>query len=253
MPNPPHPGDAPQPSPRSRPRTPIVTCEHGDREVPEAYAERAAEHREAFAGHRAWDPGARELANALARRLRAPVFVATVSRLLVDLNRSPDNPERFSEVTSGLAQDERDALMEDHYYPYRHGVETAVSSALAAGTTAIHLSVHTFTPTWEGEERDVDVGLLFDPDRPLETELCLRWQEELMERAPELRVRFNEPYSGVADGFTSHLRKRHPPDHYLGVELEVSQRFPDGDAERWQELQTLLCDTAQAALAEDGR
>jgi hypothetical protein len=48
-------------------------------------------------------------------------------------------------------------------------------------------------------------------------------------------VRRNRPYRGAADGLTTHLRRKLGP-RYLGIELEVSQRFfaadgsPRGDA-----------------------
>jgi len=37
-------------------------------------------------------------------------------------------------------------------------------------------------------------------------------------------VRFNYPYLGKADGFTTYLRKQFPAN-YMGIELEVNQAF----------------------------
>lgn len=39
-----------------------------------------------------------------------------------------------------------------------------------------------------------------------------------------MNVRFNYPYLGKADGFTTHLRKKFK-DNYIGIELEVNQKF----------------------------
>jgi len=228
----------------------VVTCEHGGCEVPERYRSLFAGREELLASHRGWDPGSRELAEALARRLRAPLFVATVSRLLVELNRSPDHPELLSELSRGLSSGARDELLGEHYFPYRHAVEIAVAELAARPPTAppcLHLSVHTFAPTWEGRPRDVDVGLLFDPDRRPELAFCRALRDDLARRRPRLAIRFNEPYLGIDDGLTTHLRRRFAADRYLGIELEVNQRFPLGDGAAWAALGGELVESCAAA------
>jgi hypothetical protein len=37
-------------------------------------------------------------------------------------------------------------------------------------------------------------------------------------------VRFNYPYLGKADGFTTFMRKQFPKN-YIGIEIEVNQKF----------------------------
>ncbi len=230
----------------------VVTCEHGGRDVPADYEALFAGREALLAGHRGWDPGARELAAALARRLGCPRFVATTTRLLVDLNRSPESPEVFSEVTRELPAGVREALLAEHHRPYRAAVEAAVAERAAAGR-CLHLSVHTFTPVWEGRRREVEVGLLFDPARAAEAALCRRLRDDLAARRCDLRVRFNEPYLGVDDGLTTHLRGRFPDDRYLGVELEVNQRFPLGEAAAWETLVADLADACAAVAAAPAR
>ena len=110
------------------------------------------------------------------------------------------------------------------------------------------LSVHSFTPRFQGVTRDVDVGLLYDPRRPAERALCTEWIALLRARAPELRLRRNQPYRGDSDGLTTHLRGVLGA-RYLGVELEVSQRFPAGAAARWRALRRLLTSTLADLLA----
>lgn len=232
----------------------VVTCEHGGRGVPEAYRPLFAGREELLAGHRGWDPGSRELAQSLAERLRAPLFLATVTRLLVELNRSPDHPQLFSELSRGLSEDERHGLLREHYHPHRHGVESAVAERVAAGgPPCLHLSVHTFAALWEGRPRDVDVGLLFDPDRPPELAFCTALRDELERRLPRRlphpTVRFNEPYLGIDDGLTTHLRRRFAADRYLGIELEVNQRFPLADPAAWPAMCGELAESCAAAVA----
>ena len=38
-------------------------------------------------------------------------------------------------------------------------------------------------------------------------------------------VLYNCPYNGADDGLTTYLRNKYSPDAYLGIELEISQRF----------------------------
>ncbi|MGZ5244731.1 MAG: N-formylglutamate amidohydrolase, partial [Bacteroidia bacterium] len=56
--------------------------------------------------------------------------------------------------------------------------------------------------------------------------------------APELTVKFNYPYLGTDDGFTTHLRKLFPDEKYAGVEIEINQKYPLGsDDKAWKKLQ----------------
>lgn len=213
------------------------------------------EARQALASHRGWDPGSLDLGRELAARLGCPLHAATVTRLLVDLNRSADNPEMWSEFSRGLPAEERRRLLAACWRPHREAVEAAVAEAVEAAATAgageavLHLSVHSFTPLWQGRRREVDVGLLFDPARRPEAAWCRRLRSEIDRRLPRLAVRDNEPYLGVADGLTTHLRRRFAAPHYLGIELEVSQRLVAGAG--WQALRRALAE-AVAACVETG-
>jgi predicted N-formylglutamate amidohydrolase len=208
-----------------------------------------AGHEELLQSHRGWDRGALEMAHHVARRLRAPLFAAETTRLLVDLNRSVDHPEVFSELTRHLLPEDRDGLLEMYYFPYRHGVETDVAARVAGGEAVVHLSVHTFTPTWESRRRDVDVGVLFDPDHGPEAELSARLRREIEQRLPDLRVRDNEPYLGVADGFTSYLRRRFAARSYMGIELEVSTGVVDERGTTWGCMGEHLAEATATTLA----
>lgn len=35
----------------------------------------------------------------------------------------------------------------------------------------------------------------------------------------------NVPYNGADDGFTTYLREQFPADKYLGIEIEVNQKY----------------------------
>ena len=214
----------------------IVTCEHGGNRVPAPYRSLFAGHAPLLDTHRGYDPGALIMAKELARALHAPLVTSTISRLLIDLNRSIGHPQLFSAASRGVPSTLRARIVEQHYLPYRARVEELVSRSVSRGRRVIHISSHSFTPVLDGNVRRADVGLLYHPGRSGEVKLCARWKASLATVAPELRVRRNYPYAGKGDGLTSYLRKRFSPAAYVGIELEVNQRIVHAAGRRWRAL-----------------
>ena len=229
----------------------IITCEHGGNRIPATYRRLFRDQRRLLDSHRGYDPGALLMANDLASACRAPLVTSTISRLLIDLNRSPGHPQLFSVAIRGASAALRATIVEQHYLPYRAEVERLVGQAVSRRRRVIHISSHSFTPELNGRVRNADVGLLYDPGRRGETELCARWQASLAELAPALRVRRNYPYAGKGDGLTSYLRKQFSPAVYAGIELEVNQGIVFAAGRRWTKLRRVLIDTLRAAHTGD--
>lgn len=230
----------------------LITCEHGGCRLPRGYQRLFSAHRKLLATHRGYDIGALPLAQRLARRLKAPLIYSQVTRLLVDLNRSIGHRALFSNITRNLPGRDRSAILARYYEPYRVRVEEAIRAATGRHQTVFHLSVHTFTPMLEGMVRRADVGLLYDPGRSGEVALCRRWRKGLQQADGELRIRANYPYRGTADGLTTYLRTRFSAARYLGIELEVNQRFPLHGQRPWIRLQRLLGDSLARVLSVSG-
>ena len=229
----------------------LVTCEHGGNRIPAEFRSLFRGHAPLLQTHRGYDPGALLMARELSRALRAPLAISTVSRLLIDLNRSIGHPQLFSAMTRGAPPQARRSIIDEHYLPYRGQVEQLVARAVSRGRRVIHVSSHSFTPELHGKVRRADVGLLYDPRRRGEARLCARWKAALADLAPELRVRRNYPYAGKGDGLTSYLRRRFPPAAYVGVEIEVNQRIVFAAGRRWSALRRLLVDTLHGALSNE--
>lgn len=202
----------------------MISCEHGGNQVPEQYQELFEGADEALQSHRGWDPGALDIAAQLAERLPAHLFFETTTRLLIEMNRSLDNPALFSAFSNELDDAGKAKLIAEYHHPYWQSIENKI---LELDTCVLHLSVHSFTPVWEGVSRAVDIGLLFDPERSRELEYCIQLKLELALRLPGFNIRFNEPYKGTDDGLTTTLRKKFPGNEYLGIELEINQKFVD--------------------------
>ena len=201
----------------------ILTCEHAGNEIPEPYGDLFSGAGEVLETHRGFDPGARDLFQHLSG---LAVFSQEymISRLLVEPNRSLGHQQLFSEFTAPLEESQKGEILEQFYLPYREYIESLINNFVREGDEILHISVHSFTPILDGKVRNADIGLLFDPSRKAEKDFCERLKENILQEDKNLNVRFNYPYLGIDDGFTTYLRQIFP-QHYLGIELEVNQKF----------------------------
>lgn len=224
----------------------VLTCEHGGNRVPAAYRDLFAGGSADLESHRGWDPGTRQLAEEFGRKLPAPLVVAKVTRLLVDLNRSTHHRQVFSEYTRSLPEEQREHILSNYYLPHRKQVVDTIQGCIDTFGCALHVGIHSFTPELNGVVRNADVGLLYDPQRSSEQEFCNCWSKKLCNIWPELRVRRNYPYRGAADGLTTTLRKTFPTNAYLGIELEINQSILKQP--RWKRLRAALLISLQESL-----
>jgi predicted N-formylglutamate amidohydrolase len=226
----------------------LITCEHGGNRIPSRYRHLFAGLAALLSTHRGYDAGALALAREMAKALDAPLFASTTSRLLVDLNRSVGHSRLYSEATRNAPATVRSELLENYYRPHRNKVEADIAAAVARGSRVIHIASHSFTPELDGAVRNADIGLLYDPARPGEAELCRRWQAQLKVMAPELKVRRNYPYTGKSDGLAAYLRRRFPDDIYLGIELEINQKHALNGGRRWRDLRGRVIEALRQAM-----
>ena len=227
----------------------VVTCEHGGNHIPALYRALFGDLQAALASHRGFDPGALEMAEDLARAFGAPLVSSTVSRLLVDLNRSVGHPRLHAGPVRSLGEGQKAEILARFYRPYRSRAEQAIRTAIAEHGAVLHLSSHSFTPELDGKRRTADIGLLYDPRRPGEAALCERWKAALGARLPALNIRRNYPYAGKGDGLTAWLRQRLSPESYVGVELEVNQQHILGTGSHWPALREAIVTALRDALA----
>ncbi|PRX49825.1 N-formylglutamate amidohydrolase [Salegentibacter salegens] len=201
----------------------VLTCEHAFNRIPKEYNDLFLNAEDTLNSHRGYDPGALDLFKELKVLADFKEFQQT-GRLLVEVNRSKGHPNLFSEFTGKISLQEKTEILENYYFPYRNSIEKAISAFIREGEKVLHFSVHTFTPELNGIIRNTEIGLLYDPARPREKEFSKKFKQNLKNQNPELKIRFNYPYLGRADGFTTYLRKKFP-DNYIGIELEVNQKF----------------------------
>ncbi len=181
----------------------LVLCEHASAAFPARFGTLGLSEA-ARISHAAWDPGALELARSLAGHLGAPLVHAGVSRLLYDCNRPPDAPGAMaaqSEVftvpgNAYLDARARAVRVEQIYKPFIAEVARVLD---VTGARAL-VTMHTFTPVYNGVRRAVEIGVLHDSD----TRLADAMLQAAGADAP-YDIRRNQPY-GPEDGVTHSLK-----------------------------------------------
>jgi predicted N-formylglutamate amidohydrolase len=197
----------------------VMSCEHASERMPPGYAWPDAD-RWLAGTHWAFDLGAADLARELATSVRASLVLSRYTRLLVDPNRSEDSPSLIRTVAEGQAvqlnahvtDTERMRRIETMHRPFHAALDHAVSLSSAP----ILFSIHTFTPLYEGQKRELEIGVLFDEEEALAVELNDFLAQE------NLHTALNEPYSG-REGLI-YSADRHAKKHgRRPLELEVRQ------------------------------
>jgi predicted N-formylglutamate amidohydrolase len=219
----------------------IITCEHGGKQIPKHYRYLFYHAADLLSSHKGWDIGALQIAKRIAS-LSDYFFYSEISRLLVELNRSLHHPKLFSTFTKSLSKEQKALLLARYYFPYRNKIADAIADEISRSNKVLHLSIHSFAPVINQKERHVDIGLLFDTQRMLEKSFCSQWKVTMLAINHRLKVRFNNPYLGKADGLITFLRRQFKVDDYLGIELEVNQKYLQ-DSRSLKKMQSVVYDS----------
>ena len=200
----------------------VFTCEHATRLLPEWRA--MPDDVPYLEEHWGWDIGAADLTRALIELTSSCGVLSRFSRLVCDPNRRPDQKSFIVEEVDGYRLDfnrdldaaERRRRRERYFDPYHAAVDRIIRQRKALGTPVRLCAIHSFTPTYLGRARPMEVGVLFDAH-----ELhAWRLEGALIEEGFEAAL--NAPYSGK-DGMT-YSAERHGGQHDLvHLELEVRQ------------------------------
>ncbi|MBM6596745.1 N-formylglutamate amidohydrolase [Microvirga pudoricolor] len=226
-------------------RSPVLLiCEHASNHLPPRYGTLGLGPAE-LESHIAWDPGALEVARHLSRLLGAPLIHATVSRLVLDLNREPTAPDSIwtlSEKTAipaneNLDPQERAFRVREVYDAFHGAVDAFVEARMARGLLASVVSVHSFTPVYRDVPRPWQIGLIFDADASFAQRV-----EAGLARDPALVIGMNQPYSPADRVF--HTLERHAVRRGLvPLMIEIRNdliRTEDGQASWANRLAPLL-------------
>lgn len=206
-------------------RSPLVlTCEHGGYAVPVSLQAKAPA-KEDMARHIAFDPGAADIAHALASRLDAALAVQPFSRLVIDCNRPRNAPDLASSESDGSVipfnQNLDDDALEARWQAIHQPFHRAVTGLIAARSRPVLLAVHSFTRQLQGQPpRTMAIGLLARQDKTFARML----RDALLAIEADLKVVFDAPYQIEDDSdytIPTHAEPRRLPHLLLEIRNDL--------------------------------
>lgn len=206
------------------PKAPLVLlCEHASNEVPPPLLTSDADHPW-LQTHWAWDIGTATVIKTVSEQLGCPGVLSNYSRLVCDPNRAPIDDTFIRREVEGhtlsfnnhLDENEIKRRVETHYRPYHQAVDAMIRDRLLADSSFLIFSIHSFTPNYMGQKRDMEVGVLFDTYEKEATILYDGFKEKGFD------VRLNEPWSG-ANGMMFSPHKHGTAHNLVNLELEMRQ------------------------------
>ncbi|MBL4615513.1 MAG: N-formylglutamate amidohydrolase [Magnetovibrio sp.] len=200
----------------------VFVCEHASNFIPNEFTKLGLSE-DALKSHIAWDPGAFAVAKILSAMFDAPLVAPVVSRLVYDCNRPaqvqscvPVKSENYDIPGNiGLSDADRQKRAELFYQPYRKALVNTIEAAQAAERSPAIVTIHSFTPVYQGQQRDLDLGILHDTDTRLADQFLT-----LIEDEGQLTARRNDPY-GPQDGVTYTLAEHAVPRGLLNTMIEI--------------------------------
>ncbi len=225
----------------------LLLCDHASSHVPDDVD--LGIDPALFGKHIAVDIGAAPLTRALAAALDAPAILATVSRLVIDLNREVGHgglvPERSDGHTIfGNVDLDPAARIARFYRPYHATIEAEIDR----WRPIVIVAVHSFTPALEtgGEARPWDVGILSNHDRRA-ADIALP-----LLAAQGFTVGDNQPYSGQVLNATLNRHAEGNGIASLSLEIRNDQIGDPAGVARWSEILAPVIATVRNRLASEG-
>lgn len=179
----------------------MISCDHASNAVPPCIGGGSLGMPEAdMQRHIAYDVGAAGVTRALADALGAPAVLSGFSRMVIDPNRSLDDPTLLMKLYDGSVIPanahadtfEKARRVDAFYTPYH----TAYADLAARQDDTVIVAMHSFTPQLNGRPpRPWHIGILYGSDDRLSKPLI-----ELLKQESGLCVGDNEPYTGHLPG-----------------------------------------------------
>lgn len=212
----------------------LIVGDHAGRAVPRALKGLGLPP-DALDLHIAWDIGVAGLGKLLADKLDACFISQTYSRLVIDCNRSPEDASSIAARSdgvdipgnAGLVAADRLARLHAIHTPYHDAISAELERRAGRGAPTVLVSLHSFTPVFQGFQRPWRVGVLHRGD----SALSFRMLNLLTSEFGDL-VGDNEPYRFDDTDYTVPLHADPRGLDYL--ELEVRQDLiadPEGQGD----------------------
>lgn len=175
----------------------FLTADHAGRAMPQRLGRLGLSENE-LGRHIAWDIGIAGVTERLSQAVDATAVLQTYSRLVIDCNRQPHWPSAvptLSELTAipgnhDISAAECEAREREIFLPYHLAIADLLDRRAAAERRTVLVAMHSFTPVFKGERRDMAVGVLYNRDARL-AQIML----DLLRAEGDLVVGDNAPYA----------------------------------------------------------
>jgi predicted N-formylglutamate amidohydrolase len=228
----------------------LVVCDHASNHVPEEID--LGIDAALLSQHIAYDIGVTGVATFLVELSGCAAFLATNSRLVVDLNRYPQDASVIPLSSDGidirgnhLDQAGRDTRLERFFSPYHAKLE----DVLHHHPPALILSVHSFTPRLESDplgERPWEVGVLYNEHETASNFAIGRLEGEGLIVGDQL------PYSGKLLNATMNRHAEANEIPYVGIEIRQDLIGDSAGQERFAAILAEMAQYVVERLASDG-
>ena len=207
----------------------LLVCDHASNRFPRSLGTMGLDYLDRVS-HVALDIGASAVAEALADNLGATTVLCQYSRLIVDCNRNLIDESAFLNYGDGveipgnhsLQNHEKERRASEIYWPYHNAIKDQIVRLKKYGIKPVVISIHSFTPVINGEDRKWEIGVLWDKDS-VTAEIFLT---RLVEAG--YLVGDNEPYSGKdPEDFTIDYHAESTGLPHVGI--EISQNLINHD------------------------
>jgi predicted N-formylglutamate amidohydrolase len=231
----------------------LLTADHAGRAVPRCLGDLGVLADE-WERHIAWDIGIAAVTELLSASLDAAAVLQNYSRLVIDCNRRPDwdsSIPTISEHTAipgnrDISNAGREARRREIFDPYHQRITALLDRRRAAGRRTVLVAMHSFTPVFKGETRNIEIGVLYNCDIRLAAILL-----DLLREEGDLIVGDNAPYA-ITDTSDYTVPVHGEARGLPHVEVEIRQDLiadPSGQ-DAWATRLARLLPVAHARLRE---
>jgi predicted N-formylglutamate amidohydrolase len=209
----------------------LIVADHAGKHLPRRLRQlglSAAERR----SHIAWDIGIGAVCALMGAALDAVVIRQNYSRLVIDCNRRPGSGQSIVDLSertpvpgnAGLGESHKRDRVREIFRPYHDRIAAELDLRRVSGRPTALISMHSFTPVFEGVARPWHASVLYNRDPRLAHAV-----KALLQREDGLVVGDNEPYS-VTDATDYTIPVHGEGRQLLHVAIEIRQDLIAGEA-----------------------
>lgn len=220
----------------------LIVCDHASNYVPKALNGLNIDPRY-FQQHIGYDIGAAGVSRCMAEEMGVTTVLAGFSRLVIDPNRFLTAHDSIPSISDGATISGNEALsaadmmlrVEELFIPYHHAINRAITQICSHYSLPLILSVHSYTPIFQGFERPWEIGVLWEGDDDIAAILV-----DYLRENTRFHVGENEPYHACNPiGYT--VKTHAESKHYPHVLVEIRQDLIE-DTQGQQEFARILTD-----------